>query len=115
MSVMTQCDLLSLNRSGVYYTPRPADPHTLHLQRRIDEIYTAYPFYGARKITAQLRAEGLRINHKAVSRHMQVMGLRAIYSGPNLSQRAHQHAVYPYLLRGLQIERPNQVWGVEMV
>jgi putative transposase len=114
VSVMAQCDLLSLNRSGLYYTPRPADPRTLHLQRRIDEIYTAYPFYGVRKITAQLRAEGLPVNHKAVSRHMQIMGLRAIYPGPNLSQRAHQHAVYPYLLRGLKIERPNQVWGVDI-
>lgn len=115
MSVVTQCELLSLHRSGVYYTPRPIDERSLLIQRRIDEIYTAYPFYGVRKITAQLRADGLLVNHKAVARHMQVMGLRAIYPGPNLSKRARQHAVYPYLLRGLKIERPNQVWGVEMV
>ena len=105
MSVVVQCELLSVQRSGVYYAPRPVDAHTLHVQRRIDEIYTACPFYGVRKITAQLRADGLLVNHKAVARHMQLMGLRAIYPGPNLSKRARQQAVYPYLLRGLLIEQ----------
>ncbi|MEO8392873.1 MAG: IS3 family transposase [Chloroflexota bacterium] len=114
VSVVAQCELLSLNRSGVYSAPRPTDERTLDLQRRIDELYTARPFYGIRKITAQLRADGLVVNHKAVARHMQVMGLRAIYPGPNLSKRAQQHTVYPYLLRGLQIEQPNQVWGVDI-
>jgi len=114
MSVVVQCELLSLSRSGVYYIPRPLDERTLLIQRQIDEIYTACPFYGVRKITAQLRAEGLRVNHKAVAHHMQVMGLRAIFPGLNLSQRAQQHAIYPYLLRGLKIERPNQVWGVDI-
>lgn len=114
VSVRTQCELLSVHRSGVYYVPRPVDARTLLIQRRIDEIYTACPFYGVRKITAQLRGDGLVVNHKAVARHMQVMGLRAIYPGPNLSKRVQQHAVYPYLLRGLKIERPNQVWGVDI-
>lgn len=114
VSVVVQGELLSVYRSGVYYVPRPLDERELHLQRRIDEIYTACPFYGVRKIAAQLRADGLRVNHKAVARHMQAMGLRAIYPGPNLSQRARQHAVYPYLLRGLKIEQPNQVWGVDI-
>ena len=114
VSVVVQCELLSVHRSGVYYVPRAADERTLLIQRRIDEIYTACPFYGIRKLTAQLRANGLLVNHKAVARHMQAMGLRAIYPGPNLSKRARQHAVYPYLLRGLTIERPNQVWGVDI-
>ena len=114
VSVVAQCELLSVHRSGVYYAPRPVDKRDLHIQRRIDELYTACPFYGVRKITAQLRADGLLVNHKAVARHMQMMGLRAIYPGPNLSKRARQHAVYPYLLRGLTIERPNQVWGVDI-
>ena len=114
VSVVVQCELMSLHRSGVYYVPRPVDERTLLIQRRIDEIYTACPFYGVRKITAQLHADGLLVNHKAVARHMQVMGLRAIYPGPNLSKRARQHAIYPYLLRGLKIERPNQVWGVDI-
>jgi putative transposase len=114
VSIAVQCELLSVSRSGLYYQPRPVSAETLHLQRRIDEVYTASPFYGVRKITAQLQADGLRVNHKAVARHMQVMGLRAIYPGPNLSKRAQQHAVYPYLLRGLKIEQPNQVWGVDI-
>lgn len=114
MSVVAQCALLSVSRSGLYYQPRPVAAGTLALQRRIDEIYTACPFYGVRKITAQLRSEGRLVNHKAVARHMQVIGLRAIYPGPNLSRRAQQHAVYPYLLRGLKIDQPNQVWGVDI-
>jgi putative transposase len=114
VALVMQCELLSLNRSGVYYAPRPVDERELLIQRRIDEIYTAYPFYGIRKITAQLRADGLLVNHKAVARHMHAMGLRAIYPGPNLSKRAQQHVVYPYLLHGLKIERPNQVWGVDI-
>ena len=98
----------------MYYTLRQPDAHELRVKRRIDEIYTASPFYGVRKITAQLRTDGLLINHKAVARHMQQMGLWAIYPGPNLSKRAQQPAVYPYLLRGLEIVRPNQVWGVDI-
>ena len=112
--MVAQCELLSLARSRVYYVPRQPEAHELQVKRRIDEIYTASPFYGVRKITAQLRTDGLLINHKAVARHMQQMGLRAIYPGPNLSKRAQQHAVYPYLLRGLEIVRPNQVWGVDI-
>jgi putative transposase len=114
LTLVRQCELLGLNRTSVYYTPRPTDPGDLHIKRRIDEVYTASPFYGIRKITAQLRVDGLVVNHKAVARHMQEMGLRAIHPGPNLSRRAQQHAVYPYLLRGLTIERPNQVWGVDI-
>ena len=82
VSVVVQCELLSLHRSGVYYAPHPVDERTLLIQRRIDEIYTACPFYGIRKITAQLRQTGLLVNHKAVARHLQVMGLRAIFPGP---------------------------------
>lgn len=114
LAVTLQCELLSLNRSGVYYRPQPIAEQELAIKRRIDEVYTACPFYGIRKITAQLRADGLLVNHKAVARHMQEMGLRAIYPGPNLSRRAQQAAVYPYRLRELKIEYPNQVWGVDI-
>jgi putative transposase len=114
LSVTVQCELLSLNRSGLYYLPHQADERDLRIKRRIDEVYTACPFYGIRKITAALRTEGLLVNHKAVARHMQEMGLRAIVPGPNLSRRNAQHASYPYLLKGLKIERPNQVWGVDI-
>jgi putative transposase len=114
VSVVVQCELLSLHRSAVYYQPQPVSERELLIKRRIDEIYTASPFYGIRKITAQLHLDGLAVNHKAVARHLREMGLTAIYPGPNLSKRAQQHAVYPYLLRGLKIERVNQVWGVDI-
>jgi putative transposase len=114
LSVMIQCELLSLKRSGLYYAPRGDSEHDLLIKRRIDEVYTAYPFYGIRKIRAHLRTDRLLVNHKAVARHMQEMGLRAIAPGPNLSKRAQHQAVYPYLLKGLRIEQPNQVWGVDI-
>lgn len=109
-----QCELLGLNRSGVYYRPQAIDVDELDIKRHIDEVYTAYPFYGIRRITAQLRQDGLLVNHKAVARHMREMGLQAIYPGPNLSKRAQQAALYPYLLGGLRIDHPNQVWGVDI-
>jgi len=114
VTVVVQCELLSLSRSAVYYRGQPVTERDLLVKRRIDEIYTVSPFYGIRKISAQLRQDGLLVNHKAVARHMQEMGLRAIYPGPNLSKRTQQHAVYPYLLRGLTIGQPNQVWGVDI-
>jgi putative transposase len=114
VSVQVQCELLGLARSSVYYTPRQPDERDLLVKRRIDEIYTTSPFYGIRRITAQLRVDGLLVNHKAVARHVQEMGLQAIYPGPNLSRRKHAEVVYPYLLRGLDITRPNQVWGVDI-
>ena len=70
VSMVVQCELLSVQRSGVYYVPRPVDERDLHMQRQIDAIYTAHPFYGVRKIAAQLRADGLLVNHEAVARHM---------------------------------------------
>src|SRR5438552_3671452 len=86
----------------------------LGLKRRIDEIYTAYPFYGVRRVTAQLRREEWVVNHKAVARHMREMGLAGIAPKRNLSKPAAGHKVYPYLLRGLVIERPDQVWGIDI-
>jgi putative transposase len=114
LALVRQADLLSLNRSSLYYQPQPVSEQELAMKRRIDAIYTAYPFYGIRRITAQLRQDGWLINHKAVARHMQEMGLRALYPGPNLSKRAPEQAVYPYLLRGLKITQANQVWGVDI-
>jgi putative transposase len=114
LSLSRQADLLCLARSSLYYQPVPVSAEDLLVKRRIDEVYTAYPFYGVRRITAALRNQGLLINHKAVARHMQEMGLQAIYPGPNLSKRAQHHAVYPYLLRGLKVSSVNQVWGVDI-
>ena len=113
LPLTTQAELLSLSRASLYYVPVPPSPEELHIKRRIDEIYTAHPFFGSRKIWAVLRREMI-INRKAVQRHMREMGLVAIYPGPNLSKRAKQHAVFPYLLRGVAITRPNQVWGIDI-
>jgi putative transposase len=98
-----------LNRSSLYYQPLPVSAEELALRRRIDELYTAHPFYGSRKI-----AFLLRINRKAAQRLMRAMGLAGLCPGPNLSRRDHQHRVYPYLLRHVVITAPNQVWGIDI-
>ncbi len=113
LTLTAQTRLLDLNRTSLYYVPKPPTATELYIKRRIDEIYTAYPFYGSPKITAVLRLE-MVINRKAVQRHMREMGLAAICPGPNLSKRAAQSAIFPYLLRGLAITRPNQVWGIDI-
>ena len=110
----TQAMLLGLNRTHLYYVPVPPSPEELLLKRHIDELFTARPFYGVRKITAQLRKDGCLVNHKAVARHMREMGLAAICPGRNLSKRTHAHAIYPYLLRNLTAQRPNHIWGIDI-
>ncbi len=88
LPVKTQTELLSLNRSSLYYRAVPPSAEEVVLKHRIDELYTAHPYYGYRRITAQLQRDGLEVNHKAVARHMREMGLAAVYPGPNLSKRA---------------------------
>ena len=119
MPITTQAELLGLNRTHLYYTPVAASAATVALRHRIDELYTAHPYYGVRRITAQLQREGRQVNHKAdwksaVARHMQAMGLAAITPGPNLSRRDPQHPVYPYRLRGVTAAYPNHVWGIDI-
>ncbi len=109
-----QADLLSVNRTRVYYEQVAPSPEELALKRRIDEVYTRWPFYGVRRITANLRREGALVNHKAVARHMREMGLAGIAPGPNLSKRAHAQAVYPYLLRNVAADHPNHIWGIDI-
>lgn len=113
LPLVTQVMLLGLNRTSVYYQPVPPTAAEIYTKRRIDEIYTDHPFYGSRKITVELRKE-MTINRKAVQRHMREMGLVAICPGPNLSKRAADHRVFPYLLRGRVLTRPNEVWGVDI-
>ncbi|GAC1359578.1 MAG: hypothetical protein NVSMB38_43340 [Ktedonobacteraceae bacterium] len=79
-----------------------------------DELYTDYVFYGSRRMAAQLQREGLEVNRKAVQRHMREMGIQAIFPGPNLSRRKLKERVYPYLRRGLTIDAPNIVWGIDI-
>jgi putative transposase len=114
LPVKTQAELLSLNRSSLYYQPVSPSAEEVALKHRIDKIYTDHPYYGYRRITAQLQREGLEVNHKAVARHMREMGLAAIYPGPNLSKRAHQAGIYPYLLAHVTANAPNHVWGIDI-
>ena len=109
-----QTELLSLNRSSLYYQPRPVRVEEVQLKHRIDEIYTQSPFYGARKIAAQLQREGMGINRKTVGRSMQEMGIAAIYPGPNMSKRNQKEGVYPYLLRHISSAYPNHIWGIDI-
>jgi len=103
-----------LCRASLYYRPRSPSAAEVALKHRIDALYTQYPFYGSRRITAQLRREGRGVNRKTVQRHMREMGIAGIGPGPNLSRRAHGEQVYPYLLRGLTSGYPNQVWGIDV-
>lgn len=114
MPISLQAQLLSLSRSGLYSQPVAPSPQEVALKHRIDEIYTAQPYYGSRKITAQLVREGLSVNRKAIQRHMREMGIVAIFPGPNLSKRAHRAAVYPYLLQGVEARYPNHIWGIDI-
>lgn len=98
----------------MYYHPAPVNPEDLLLMSRIDEIYTDMPYYGVMRITNQLRRDGYTVNEKRVRRLMRAMGLEAIYRKPNLSRNDASHPVYPYLLRGIPIVRPNQVWGTDI-
>ena len=110
LSIERQCDLLGLARSSYYYHPAPAKPEDLHLMRLLDEQYLRTPFYGSRRMTVWLQQQGYRVNRKRVQRLMQVMGLIGIAPGPGTSQPHPAHLRYPYLLRDVVVERPNQVW-----
>ena len=113
LALAAQADLLSLNRTGLYYQPVAPSPEEVALKHRIDEIYTLHPFYGSRKIVVVLRPD-FNVNRKAVQRHMREMGIAGIAPGPNLSKRNIAHKIYPYLPRDLSITLPNQVWGIDI-
>jgi len=114
LSVARQCELLGLARSSLYYRPREVSSFELGIMRAIDEQYTLTPFYGIRRMTACLHQQGYSVNHKRVQRLMRLMGLEAIYPKPRLSKRDDQHKVFPYLLRDLEIDRPDQVWASDI-
>ncbi len=114
LSVVRQCALLGISRSSVYYQPVQASQENLVLMKLIDQQYLERPFYGSRRMTAWLRSQGYRVNRKRVRRLLGIMGLRAIYRRPRTSQPAPGHRVYPYLLRGTEITRPNQVWTADI-
>lgn len=114
LSIRTQCTMLAVPRSRLYYEPEPALGEDLVLKRLLDEAYMRHPFYGTRRMVVYLRHEGWQVNRKRVRRLMHEMGIEAIAPGPNTSRRNKCHAVYPYLLRGLEIHRPNQVWSTDI-
>jgi putative transposase len=114
VSVRRQCELLGLNRSSLYYGPAGETAENLRLMRLIDGQYTACPFYGSRRMTEWLTQRGEGVNRKRVQRLMRVMGLEAIYPKPRLSLAGKGHKIYPYLLRGVAIERADQVWSADI-
>jgi putative transposase len=114
VSIAGQARLLGLSRTDLCYRRRRPSEEEVRLKHRIDEIYTARPIYGSRRIREMLRREGFLVNRKAVRRHMREMGIEAVYPGPNLSKRRHDHQIYPYLLTEVEIRRPNQVWGTDI-
>jgi putative transposase len=114
ISLARQCDLLGLARSSWYYQPAQDDPYNEYLMRLMDQQFTETPFYGTRRITAWLRHQGEPVNPKRVARLMRKMGLQTIYPKPNLSAPAENGRRYPYLLRGLVIAAPNQVWSTDI-
>jgi putative transposase len=114
LPVAAQCRLLRVARSTLYYQPVPASQDDLAVMRRIDELHLEYPFYGSRRMAVVLRDDGWAVNRKRAQRLMRLMGLEAIYQKPNTSRPHPDHQVYPYLLRGLIIDRPNQVWCADI-
>ena len=114
LSIRHQCRLLGLSRSGVYRTPLPASDDDLTLMRRIDELFTAWPFLGSRRMARMLSEDGVTINRKRVQRLMRKMGIEALGPKPRTSKPAPGHRIYPYLLRGMTIDQPNQVWAADI-
>jgi len=114
LPITRQCELLELSRSGVYYTPVPVSTKDLELMRQIDEIHLQYPFYGSRKIRNELWKRGYDIGRDKVRCLMRRMGIEALYIKPRLSIKHPQHPISPYLLRGLDITRPNHVWSADI-
>jgi len=114
LNVSRQCELLELNRTGVYYTPRPVSEEDLILMRRIDELHLKHPFYGARRLAKQLVRDGFEVGRLHVATLMRRMGIEAIYRRPRTSIPARDSLIYPYLLGGLRIDRANQVWASDL-
>ena len=114
LSVARQCGLLGLARSSYYYLPQPESAANLHYLRLLDEEYTRHPFYGVPKMTFWLQQEGYAVGPKRVRRLLRQMGLMAVYPKPRLSLNPLEHQRFPYLLRGLLIDRPNQVWSTDI-
>jgi putative transposase len=114
LSLRRQCELLGLSRASLYYEPAGEGAEELAIMRAMDAEYTEHPFYGSRRMTAWLRSRGYAVNRKRVRRLMGVMGLEAIYAKPRTTVVGRGHRVYPYLLRGVSIDRADQVWSADI-
>jgi len=114
LPVVRQCQLLHLSRSSVYYVQQPVSASDLALMRRIDELHLNHPFAGARMLRDLLRLDGLPVGRRHVTTLMKKMGIEALYRRPNTSRKHPQNPVFPYLLRGLEITRPNHVWAMDI-
>jgi len=115
LSIQRQCELLGLPRSTYYHQPSSESPENLRLLRRLDKLYLEFPYYGSRRMAVVLSQEsGQQINRKRMQRLLRTLGIEAIYPKPNLSRPAPGHQIYPYLLRGVEILRPNQVWSTDI-
>lgn len=113
ISISRQCELLGISQSSAYYTPS-INRYDLQLEREIDEIYTDCPFYGSRRIKATLFERGFFVGRRKVQSIMRKLGIEAIYPKPKLSKQHPSHKIYPYLLKGLAITKPNQVWSTDI-
>ena len=114
ISVRRQCELLGVNRSGLYYQPRGESEESLLFMRLMDEEYTRRPFYGSRRMKEWLCSLGYQVGRNRVKRLMQVMGIEAVYPRPRLSQPGEGHKIYPYLLKEVEVTRVNQVWSTDI-
>lgn len=114
LPVTRQCELLELNRSAFYYRASPVSSGDLELMRRIDEMHLERPFYGSRRIRDWLQDEGHDVNRKRVQRLMRLTGIMAVYPKPRTSRPGKGHKIYPYLLRGMTVHRPNQAWAADI-
>ena len=114
LSVMRQCELLGLCRSSLYYRPQPLAEADLLLMRRLDELHLLYPFLGARRLARMLEREGVDVGRRHVGTLLHLMGIETIYRKQRTSRPAPGHRIYPYLLRDVVIERPNQVWATDV-
>ena len=114
LSLSQQCQVLAISRSSFYYTPKGESADNLALMRRIDELFLKYPFYGSRQMVRRLLREGIAVGRHRVRRLMRLMGLEAIYQAPRTSAPHPAHRIYPYLLRGLAIDRPDRVWCADI-
>ena len=114
LALSRQCELLGVSRSSQYYRPLGESAQSLALMRRLDELHLAHPFYGSRQMVRHLRREGVAVGRHRVRRLMRRMGVQAVYRRPRTSVASPTHRVYPYLLRGLAIDRPDQVWCADI-